>query len=136
MIPSPTRPKQKYRCSFALWLMSSAITRWGSANAYCASANGIPCYFCFSASLRSSHSKLDSMSAVYSRYGIRTIRMYGRLHGALTFELSGTQAADDGGPFKPPVRGHPRAPVDRPELQPRALQRPGQRVLPRIGVGF
>jgi hypothetical protein len=38
--PSPTKPKQKYRLSLLLCIESSAMTRFGSANAYCTKANG------------------------------------------------------------------------------------------------
>lgn len=77
-IPLPTRPKQKYRFSFALCAVSSAITRCGSAKAYCASANGTPCLAWFSASFCSSHSKLGfHIARVYRGTAHQPIRTYG-----------------------------------------------------------
>lgn len=87
--PPPTCPKQKYRYSLALCPVSSAITRIGSAKAYCAIANGMPCLAWFSASFCSSHSKLGfSMHRVYAQYGRTAIRTYGVLDAALLLEFT------------------------------------------------
>src|SRR5258706_13338677 len=77
-MPSPTRPKQKYRCSLALCEVSSAMTQFGSPKAYCASANGTPCLVRFEPLLRLSQSNVGpSMLQRYHRYGCIAIYRYG-----------------------------------------------------------